>query len=136
VSEAGLLDTSVVLALGQIATEELPRQGAIAALTLAELAAGPAATADPHQRAERQARLQTAEAAFDVLPFDAACARAWPRVYAATMTSSRKPRGRGAVDLMIATTALANGLPFYTANPDDVVHLAELIAVRGVTLNV
>lgn len=134
-SEAGLLDTSVVLALGHLAVEELPQQGAISALTLAELAAGPAATADPHQRAERQARLQTAEAAFDVLAFDAACARAWPRVYTATMTSSRKPRRSRAVDLMIVTTALANGLPFYTANPDDVMHLAELIAVRGVTLN-
>lgn len=124
----------MVLALGHVATEDLPIQAAIAALTLAELAAGPVATNDPRQRAERQARLQTAEAAFDVLSFDATCTRAWPRVFAATTTSARKPRGRRAVDLMIATTALANGLPLYTANPDDFDHLAELLPVLGVPL--
>lgn len=36
---------------------------------------------------------------------------------------------------MIATTALANGLPLYTTNVDDFVHLAELMPVRAVGLN-
>lgn len=132
--DTGLLDTSVVLLLGHAVSAELPERAAIAALTLAELAASPVATADPARRAERQARLQTAEAAFDVLPFDASCARAWPRVYAATVEAKRKPRGHRAVDLMIATTALANGLTLYTANPQDFAHLRTLLPVRAVTL--
>jgi predicted nucleic acid-binding protein len=129
----GLLDTSVVLSLGQVLTSELPEQGAIAALTLAELAAGPIATTAPDLRVERQTRLQTAEAAFDVLSFDAMCARAWPRVYSATVSVGRKPRGARAVDLMIATTALANGLALYTTNHEDFSHLSDLIEVRSVT---
>lgn len=125
----GLLDTSVVIALGHLVTAELPEQGAIASLTLAELAAGPGATDDPALRASRMSRLQIAESEFEVLPFDDHCARAWPRVYAATMAASRKPRGRRAVDLLIATTALAHGLPLYTVNPSDFAHLGELLPV-------
>lgn len=130
---AGLLDTSVVIALGHLVTDELPEQGAIASLTLAELAAGPAATNDPALRATRLARLQMTESEFQVLPFDEPCARAWPRVYAATMAVERKPRGRRAVDLMIATTALANRLPLYTTNPDDFMHLSDLLHVITVS---
>jgi hypothetical protein len=129
----GLLDTSVAIALGHLVTVELPEQGAIASLTLAELAAGSSATDDPALRASRLARLQMAESEFEVLPFDEHCARAWPRVYAATMTAGRKPRGKRAVDLMIATTALANQLPMYTVNPDDFMHLSDLMRVVAVS---
>ncbi|MGH2782822.1 MAG: hypothetical protein ACRDLA_15705, partial [Thermoleophilaceae bacterium] len=44
---------------------------AIAAVTPAELAAGPHATDDPAERAGRQERLQLAESTFDAIPFDA-----------------------------------------------------------------
>lgn len=52
---------------------------------MAELAAGPHATADADERARRQDRLQRAEAAFDQLPFDGESARAHGRVYAAVV---------------------------------------------------
>jgi predicted nucleic acid-binding protein len=71
------------------------------------------------QRARRQARVQTVEATFDVLPFDAAAARAYTRVYASIVGRGRKARGRRAVDLLIAATALAHDLALYTRNPDD-----------------
>ncbi|MGH2842568.1 MAG: PIN domain-containing protein [Solirubrobacteraceae bacterium] len=131
----GLLDTSIVVALGHLVTEELPLRGAISSLTLAELAAGPVAAAGARIRAERQARLQRAESEFEVLSFDQTCANVWPRVYAATLASGRKPRGRRALDLMIATTALANRLPLYTTNPDDFLHLLELMQVIAVSRN-
>lgn len=131
--ERGLLDTSVIIALEQLPAAALPREHAIAAATLAELAAGPHATEDPDERARRQDRLQRIEALLDPLPFDAAAARAYGRVYAATRARDRKPRGARAVDLLIAATALANGLPLVTRNPSDFDHLEaiglELIAV-------
>lgn len=122
----GLLDTSVVIALETLAPEHLPEEPAISALTLAELAAGPLATDDPDERARRQDRLQRVEALLEPLPFDAAAARAYGRVYAATRAADRKPRGARAVDLMIASVAIAGGLPLFTRNPDDFDHLIDV----------
>lgn len=122
----GLLDTSVVVAIEALPSGSLPLEPAIAAVTLAELAAGPHATDDPDERARRQDRLQRIEALLDPLPFDAAAARAYGRVYAATRARGRKPRGARAVDLLIAATALANDLPLFTRNPDDFDHLAAI----------
>ena len=131
--ERGLVDTSVLIGLGQMRDAELPAEMTISALSLAELAAGPHATDDPSERARRQERLQVAEALFDALPFDAACARAYGRVYAETAAAGRKARGRRAVDLLIAATALAADLPLYTASPADFDGLSDVIAVRPVT---
>jgi predicted nucleic acid-binding protein len=124
--ERGLLDTSVVIALDQLQPGVLPVEQTIAAVTLAELAAGPHATDDPEERARRQDRLQRVEALLEPLPFDAAAARAYARVYAATRAQERKPRGARAVDLLIAATALANGLPLFTRNQDDFDHLVGI----------
>lgn len=125
----GLIDTSVLIDLHRIPADALPGELAISALTLAELAAGPHATKDPDERARRQDRLQRTEATFDPLPFDDAAARAYGRIYAGVSASGRKARGRRAVDLLIAATALANSLPLYTQNPDDFAHLADLRVV-------
>lgn len=121
-----LLDTSVVVDLGTIPAEDLPDEQAICAITLAELAAGPHATDDDAERARRQDRLQRIESVLDPLPFDAAAARAYGRIYAATRAATRKPRGARAVDLLIAAVALANGLPLVTRNPADFAHLEAI----------
>ena len=128
----GLVDTSVVIEIEQIPEDALPRELAISAITLAELAAGPHATADAAERASRQDRLQRAEATFDPIPFDASAARAYGRVYGAVVGAGRKARGRRAIDVLIAATALANGLPLYTRNQSDFVGLESLLEVVGV----
>lgn len=87
-------------------------------MTFAELAVGPLVAADDADRAARQAHLQQAEADFDVLPFDAAAARAFGGVAASLRTAERKPAAR-AYDPLIAATAMANGLPVFTCNPAD-----------------
>jgi hypothetical protein len=125
----GVLDTSVVIDFEQINTSDLPIEVAISAITLAELAAGPAATTDPEERGRRQDRLQRTEAAFDPLPFDVDSARAYGRVVAAVLDDGQKVRGRRAVDLLIGATALAAGLPLYTRNGDDFQALEGLIDV-------
>lgn len=128
----GLIDTSVVIELERLDPEALPAELAVAAITLAELAAGPHATDDLTERARRQERLQLTEATFDAIPFDADCARAYGRVYAETLAAGRKARGKRAIDLLIAATALASQLPLYTANPADFDGLDALIEVTAV----
>jgi predicted nucleic acid-binding protein len=131
-SSRGLIDTSVVIDLGQVEVENLPLEIAISAVTLAELAAGPHATTDVAERARRQDRLQRVEAAFEALPLDAAVARAYGRIYAAVISAGRRARGRRAFDLLIAATALSRELPLYTRNPGDFAGLDGLIEVVAV----
>jgi predicted nucleic acid-binding protein len=124
---AGLLDTSVLVS--PAAGSSLPDETSISMLSLAELAAGPHATTDSEERGRRQERLQMAEAMFDPLPFDAPCARAYGRVYSAIAQTGRKARGRRAVDLLIAATAVAHALPLYTRNAEDLRGLEDLLEV-------
>jgi hypothetical protein len=126
------LDTSVVIDITWIREETLPQTSSIAALTLAELASGPLSTSDPAEQAERLERLQWAESKFEAIPFDAAAAHAYGRVYAAAITARQKPRGARAVDLLIAATALSRGLPLYTRNPADFRSLAALMDIVNV----
>lgn len=130
--ERGLIDTSVVIDLPELAPEQLPVELAVSVVTLAELAAGPHATNDPDERARRQERLQQAESAFDSLAVDARVARAYGRVYSAAVASGRKPHGRRAFDLLIAATAAAAELPLYTRNPGDFADLAGVVDVVSV----
>ncbi|MEI7745092.1 MAG: type II toxin-antitoxin system VapC family toxin [Chloroflexota bacterium] len=123
----GLLDTSVVLALHAITdASDLPEVALISAVTLAELSVGPLVAADDVERARRLATVQQVEADFDPLPFDAAAARAFGRVAASYRRLGRKPAARS-FDAMIAATALANGLPLYTANADDFAGIDGLV---------
>ncbi len=128
----GLVDTSVVIEIEHIPEDALPTEIAVSAITLAELAAGPHATGDLAERAPRQDRLQRAEATFEPIPFDASTARAYGRVYAAIVSAGRKARGRRAVDLLIAATAVGAELPLYTRNPADFAGLETLLEVVAV----
>jgi predicted nucleic acid-binding protein len=125
----GLVDTSVVVAIDHIDPAALPTLIVVSTLTLAELAVGPLAASNDVERARRQRRLQELESGVEALAFDSRCARAQSEVYAAVMSVGRKARGARAVDLMIAATALAHGLPLYTMNPKDLRGLEDLIQV-------
>jgi predicted nucleic acid-binding protein len=124
----GVLDTSVLIDHDLIAAERLPDESAITAVTLAELAAGPHATENKDERARRQDRLQWAAATWDPLPFDADSARMYARVFAAARAAGQSSRARLA-DLLIASTAAANGLPLYTRNPSDFAALKRILKV-------
>jgi predicted nucleic acid-binding protein len=125
----GLIDTNVVILLSRLTDPaSLPVQPRISAVTLAELSVGPLVASSDTERAVRQAHLQQAESDFDPLPFDAGAARAFGRVAAALRGAGRKPAAR-AFDAMIAATALANGLPLYTTDPDGYVGIDDLALV-------
>ena len=112
-----MVDTSVLI--DPPPESALPEQASVSAFTLAELVAGVHAARDSSERAARQDRVQRVEATLEALPFDTDAARAYGRVFAAITAGGRKARGRRAIDLLIAATALSVGLPLYTRNIDD-----------------
>ena len=125
----GLLDTNTVILLARLRDpQQLPPVPAIATVSLAELSVGPLVAPTEPERAARQAHLQQAEADFDPIPFDAAAARAFGQVAADLRRSGRKASAR-AYDALIAGTAIANGLPLYTVNPDDYLGITGLRVV-------
>jgi predicted nucleic acid-binding protein len=130
-SSRGLLDTSVIIDHDVIDPKLLPDESAIAAVTLAELAAGPHATDNSDERARRQDRLQWAATTWDPVPFDEEAARAYGRMFAAARAAGQTSRSRLA-DLLIASTAAANDLPLYTRNPDDFRALQGILKVIAI----
>ena len=136
-----MLDTNILILRRWIDPAELPDEMAISAITLAELSAGPHEVRrndeqdiyDEHaERARRLEILQRAENEFDPVPFEAEAARIFGRVVAAVIAAGRKPRRR-VVDLMIAATAVAEGLPLFTTNPGDFAGLDGRVRIVGVT---
>jgi predicted nucleic acid-binding protein len=133
----GLLDTNIVILRSWVDPAELPDEMAVSAITLAELSAGPHevrgnAEQDAYdefaERARRLEVLQRVENEFDPIPFAAEAARIYGRVAAAVIGAGRKPRRRLA-DLMIASIAIAEGLPLFTTNPKDFVGLGTLLTI-------
>ncbi len=121
-----LLDTSVLIA------SEGPDDlvGGISAASLAELHFGVLVARDEDERARRAQRLGIVEATFDPLPLDATVAREWGRLAAAVAARGAQPRRR-AVDLVIAATANAHGVPLLTHNGKDFQVISDLVDVRS-----
>ncbi|MBQ0986006.1 type II toxin-antitoxin system VapC family toxin [Streptomyces sp. F63] len=124
----GLLDTCVVIDLPLIARERLPLEAAVSSVVLAELAQGVAMTGDPVEILARAERLADTEAAFTAIPFDREAARRFGTLVALTIKTQRTPRPRR-MDLMIAATAAAQGLPLYTRNADDFRGLEQAVEI-------
>ncbi|WP_198042289.1 type II toxin-antitoxin system VapC family toxin [Kitasatospora azatica] len=116
--QRGLLDTCVVIDLPRIDPGRLPVEAAVPAIVLAELAQGVAMTRDPVEMMTRAQLLADVEAEFAAIPFDREAARRYGTLVALTVKANRNPRPRR-IDLMIAATAAAQGLPLYTRNVAD-----------------
>ncbi|MCC3763795.1 type II toxin-antitoxin system VapC family toxin [Glycomyces sp. TRM65418] len=129
----GLLDTCTVIGFSEIDRGGLPTISTVCTITMAELQAGPhAARGDAEEEVRRRRRLTWAQAAFpDPLPFDHHAAEIYGSVSLLHLAAGRKPRTFLA-DLMIASIAIANGLPLYTRNPEDFEPLRSLLDVREV----
>ena len=120
-----ILDTSVLLA-DDLPT--LPHEVGISSASFAELHFGVLVTDDPAVRSARLHRLSELESLFDPLPIDAAVAREYGRLAAATVYVGRQPRSR-VMDLLIAATAVAHGASLYTRNPEDLEGLERFVDV-------
>ncbi|MCX6392305.1 MAG: PIN domain-containing protein [Thermoleophilia bacterium] len=125
-----LVDTSVVI---DPSGAEWPdgAELAISTITVAELGFGIVKADDPVLRSVRTLRLQRVRSAFEVLPVDESVAEAYVAAATALYVNGRNPRARG-FDLMIAATAMANEIPFYTRNFKDVATLRHLVDIRPV----
>lgn len=132
IGRRGLIDTSVAIVLATVDRESLPEMVAVSALTIAELVGGLHGVERGLKRVRRERHLQYVQTNVEPLDFDLRCARAFGPIYEATARTGRKPRGSRAVDLMIAATALAHGLPFYTLNSKDLRGLEQLIEIVDV----
>jgi toxin FitB len=127
----GLLDTCVVIDLPDIDPALLPVEAAVSTVVLAELAQGVAMTKDPVEMMARAQRLADVEAEFAAIPFDREAARRFGTVVALTIRADRDPRPRR-MDLMIAATAAAYGVPLFTRNADDFKGLEQCVDVVAV----
>lgn len=127
----GILDTSVVIASLDPSDVEtsLPDEAAVSVATIAELHYGVLVARDEATRSLRLARLGAVESTFQALPIDAGIARAFARLAHQVKRTGRQPRAR-IMDLWIAATALACGVPLYTRNAADFRGLDEMIEVR------
>ena len=129
----GLGDTNILVCLERLAVDLLPAELLTSTVSLAELSAGVHSAVDAVERARRVLRVQRVEATFSPLPFDVEAARQYGIIAAEVIATGRKPRGRVA-DLMIASIAVANGLPLFTTNPADFRGLESVVTVVPVPL--
>ena len=126
-----LLDTCVVIRLEEIDFGDLvDAEPAISAVTVAELAYG-LDVDDPVERFARTERYYAALDMFEVLPFDTAAAKIYGTLAALVRRSGRSARPRR-MDLQIAATAAANGMPVLTQNFKDFIGLERAVEVVAV----
>jgi predicted nucleic acid-binding protein len=119
-----LADTSVFVAAEQRRSLGSPPEGEarISVATLTELGVGARVAASPPLRRLRQATLEAA-LRFVALPYDELVAERLADLLAAARSQGRKA---GAMDAIIAATALVHDLDIWTQD-DDFDVLAELV---------
>ena len=120
-----VLDTSVLI--GDDAPTDV--EAAISVVSITELHFGVLVATDADERARRADRLAAVEATFDPLPVSVEIARGWGRLAAAVAQRGGKPRRRQ-IDLVIAATAQAEGVPLLTHNLSDFEIIKDLVDVR------
>jgi len=113
-----LIDSSILIAaergtldLAQILSDSADTELAISAVTASELLHGIYRAAKKTQRTSREAFVERLLEVWPALPFDLTAARIHARIWAEL---AAKGTSIGAHDLMIAATALANGLGLVT----------------------
>ena len=120
-----VLDTSVLVGDAVPAGVE----ASISVATISELHFGVLVAAAPEERSRRLQRLASVEATFDPLPVTVEVARTWGRLASEVSLRGGDPRRRQ-VDLAIAATALAEGVPLLTFDLADLTIIEDLVDAR------
>lgn len=112
----GLIDTSIFIAeeagrpIGQ-----LPDEGAISVITIAELHLGVLHAGDGRTRAQRLATLTRAERDFEALAIDSEVARVFASILDEAAAKGRRPK---VMDVWIAATAVHHRLVLFSQDAD------------------
>ncbi|KOV79037.1 twitching motility protein PilT [Nocardia sp. NRRL S-836] len=123
-----LLDTGVLIRLERVRLGPYAQaQPFLSAVTIAELAFG-LDTDDPVERFARTERFYAAQQRFEVLPFGVEEAKVYGQMASLVRRAGRSPRPRR-MDLQIAATAAAAGMPVLTMNVKDFADLDRLVEV-------
>ena len=123
-----LLDTCVLIRLERLQLgPHAQAQPYLSAVTIAELAFG-LDTDDPVERFARTERFYAAQQQFEVLPFGVEEAKIYGQMASLVRRAGRSPRPRR-MDLQIAATAAAAGMPVLTMNVKDFADLDRLVEV-------
>ncbi|MGH9132731.1 MAG: PIN domain-containing protein [Ilumatobacteraceae bacterium] len=110
-----MLDTSVFVAREQTRPlAELPAEGRVSVITVAELRIGVLVASEPSVRAQRMRTLAEVEALVAV-PVDDDTARQFAEVVAEARQQGRRPK---VLDSLIAATARVLDVPVYTQDAD------------------
>jgi len=111
-----LLDTSVFVAAEQgRPLRALPDRAAISVVTLAELRLGVMLARSPEVHAQRLRTFSRVERLFEPLPVTVEVASAFADIVADARQKRRRPR---LMDVWIAATAVAHGIPVCTQDSD------------------
>jgi predicted nucleic acid-binding protein len=111
--------------------KELPDEAAISTATLAELHFGVHLARSDSVRAARLRRLTEIETRLEALPIDEAVARSYGALAQIVVKAGRRARAR-TMDILIAATAHANGVPLYTRDTTDFDVMAGEVELRVV----
>jgi predicted nucleic acid-binding protein len=111
--------------------EGLPDEAAISTATLAELHLGVHLARTDSARAARLRRLTEIEARLEALPIDEAVARSYGALAQIVVRAGRRASAR-TMDVLIAATAHANGVPLYTRDASDFDVMATEVELRVV----
>lgn len=112
---SGILDTSVFVAREQERPlRELPAEGTVSVVTVAELRIGVLVARDPSSRAQRMRTLAAVET-LEALPVDGDVAREFATIVAEARQRRARPK---ILDSLIAATACALDVPVYTQDAD------------------
>lgn len=93
---------------------ELPEEGRISVITVAELRIGVLVAADPAVRAQRMRSLSEVER-LNAIPIDDDVAREFAEIVAEARRQRRRPK---ILDSLIAATARSLDVPVYTQDAD------------------
>jgi predicted nucleic acid-binding protein len=111
----GVLDTSVFVAREhRRPLAELPTEGLVSVMTVAELRIGVLVASEPRVRAQRMRTLTEVEALASV-PVDDDVAREFAEIVADARRRRQRPK---IIDSLIAATARALEVPVYTQDAD------------------
>ncbi len=128
--ERALLDTSVVIDYPARAVAVHASTAAVSTITLAELSYG-LHTVDPLLNAAREQRYHWITRTFDPIPFDTSAARIYGALCATVRAAGRDPKPRR-FDLLIASVAVALGIPLITRNEADFTGIHDSLTVIAV----